>query len=243
MLGDLEPKVQPSGQILGLYLIPDELQVRNPWHIRALLAACARRGVEVTSGVEAQDFEVSGRQVTAVRTSAGTWTAQKVCITSGAWSRELGERIGLHLAVKPIRGQIVLLKTEQPLVSRVIYEGTRYLVPRNDGRILIGSTVEDVGFDRRTTSEVIEGLLDFAHDVVPALRMAEFERCWAGLRPGTLDGLPYLDRAPHLDNLFVAAGHFRSGLQLSPGTAVVMSQLMRGQTTQIDLAPLRIGRH
>ena len=116
------------------------------------------------------------------------------------------------------------------------------LQPRDDGRVLAGSTEEEVGFDKRTTQEATAELAAFARDLVPALTSAPIEQTWAGLRPATFDGLPYLGPLPGLFNAFVAAGHFRSGLYLSPATAVVMSQLIRGERPEVDLDVFRVGR-
>jgi glycine oxidase len=115
-------------------------------------------------------------------------------------------------------------------------------VPRDDGRVLVGSTEEEAGFDKSTTKEAIRELTQLAIELVPTLRHAQVERTWAGLRPGSFDGLPYLGPIPGLENAFVAAGHFRSGLHLSTGTAVVMGQLIRGLQPEIDLAPFQIAR-
>jgi glycine oxidase len=107
---------------------------------------------------------------------------------------------------------------------------------------LVGSTEEDVGFAKRTTESGIEGLKKFCREICPAVADLPIEKTWSGLRPATTDGLPYLGLVPGLSNALVAAGHYRSGLHLSPGTAVVMSQLIRGETTTINLAPFRVGR-
>jgi glycine oxidase len=147
--------------------------------------------------------------------------------------------MGVARTIRPIRGQIVLLAAP-PLLSKTIQEGTRYLVPRSDGRILVGSTEEDVGFDNRVTADGVRELIAFALSLVPELNSADVERTWAGLRPATLDRLPYLGKLPGLDNAFVAAGHFRSGLQQSCGTAHLMGQLMRGETPDMDLAPFAV---
>ena len=142
----------------------------------------------------------------------------------------------------PVRGQMVLYKCEQQPFHRVINEGSRYLVPRSDGRVLVGSTEEEVGFDKSTTDSALRELMTLARELVPQLTPDKVERTWAGLRPGSYDGMPYLGSVPGLDNVFVAAGHFRSGLFLSTGTAVVMGQLIRGVTTDVDLRPFRVGR-
>jgi glycine oxidase len=120
--------------------------------------------------------------------------------------------------------------------------GSRYIVPRDDGRILIGSTEEHAGFLKANTASAVSELLAFGASRVPALGQARFERAWSGLRPGSGDGLPYLGRVAGFDNLFVAAGHFRSGLQMSPGTARVIRQALLDQETDIPLEPYQSDR-
>jgi glycine oxidase len=198
--------------------------------------------VEITAGASVVDFEVRGNRVRSARTSVGDISADRFCVSAGAWSGAVAGRLGLNATFKPIRGQIALLATSRPVVSRIINAGSRYLVPRPDGRLLVGSTEEDVGFDRRTTAQAIADLLAFAISLVPELAAAPLERSWAGLRPSTSDGLPYLGRVPDLENAYLAAGHFRGGLQLSTGTAIVMSQLMTDQQPEIDLSPFRLDR-
>ncbi len=220
------------------FLLPHESQLRNPRRLKALIAACASRGVAIEAGVAAEAFCVSEGRVRGVETSLGLRSAGLVAVCSGAWSRSLLAPLGVQLPVCPVRGQMVLLSARRPLLRRIVNVASRYLVPRPDGRILIGSTEEDAGFDKRTTASGVEGLLRFALEVAPGLREAAFERRWAGLRPSTADGLPFMGAIPGLQNAFVSAGHFRSGLHMSCAAAVVMAQLMTGQFPEIDLAPL-----
>jgi glycine oxidase len=235
-LSDLAPTVRAA------YLLPQECQLRNPRYVRALLQACRAAGVEVTADCEALDVVVERDRVARLETSAGSLQGERYCFTSGAWTGRLLAKLGLEIAVLPIRGQMVLFRCAAPPLRHVLNEGPRYLVPRDDGHVLVGATEEEVGFDKRNTDEAISDLRSLACELVPALRQAEVERTWAGLRPATFDGFPYLGKLPALDNAYVAAGHFRSGLFLSPGTAVVMRQLLRGETPEIDLQPFRVGR-
>jgi glycine oxidase len=231
-----------AAAILGGAFSPGEAQIRNPRHMRALRAACAAQGVRIDEFQPVEECEIRGGRVESVRTPLGRCSAEAVVLTTGCWSGVWAHRLGVRLAVRPVRGQIVLLDCHAGKPRRVINVGPRYLVPRRDGRLLVGSTEEDAGFAARTTAKGVSGLLNFALELVPALADARLERCWAGLRPGTADGLPYLGRLPGLKNAYVATGHFRSGLQLSPGTAIVMSQLIRGQPPEIDLTPFRVDR-
>ena len=243
-LGDAEPAVRREGEhaVAAAWDVPHEAQIRNPRHLKALVEACLARGVMIDEGVTVEDFDISAGRVRSVRTSSGAIEAGAVCVTAGCWTRLLAERMGRSLAVMPIRGQMVLLACDRRPLRRIVHEGSRYIVPRRDGRVLIGSTEENAGFDRRTTAAGVAGLLELATSLVPRLAGGEVERTWAGLRPGTLDGLPYLGRVPDVENAFVAAGHFRSGLQLSTATAAVMGQLIRGEATEIDLSPFRLDR-
>jgi glycine oxidase len=241
-LKSFEPALDASRIQCAVHL-PDETQIRNPRHLRALLVACERAGVAVQAGVAADDFVVRGGRLTGVRSGDTVLSAEQFCITGGAWSASLLSRLGLKIAIKPVRGQIVLLHAPAARLTRIVNEGPRYLVPRPDGRVLVGSTEEEAGFDKRNTAVAVRNLLEFGISLVPALADAAIERTWAGLRPATADGLPYLGRLPDLENAFIAAGHFRQGLHLSPGTAVVMSQLMRGEPTEINLECLGLERH
>lgn len=237
-----EPALSPGELPLAAHWLPEEAQVRNPRHLKALTAGCAQRGVEICTGTSVEEFIVRDGRVCGIVTSGGSISAAHLCVTSGPWTKTLLARMRVELGIRPVRGQMALLSSPQPLIRAVINEGRRYLVPRPDGRVLVGSTEEDVGFDKRTTAEGIAGLLNFAFGLVPALADFSIEQCWAGLRPGTRDDLPYLGRLPGLENAFVAAGHFRGGLHLSPATAVVMARLMRGEPPGVDLTPFRIER-
>ena len=222
--------------------VPDNAQLRNPRHLKALLAACQAKGVEVSSQVELLGFETSGQRITAALTSTGPIYADQYCVTSGAWTKPLVEPLGWSPSLKPIRGQMVLFQAPDQLFLPVINEASRYLVPRDDGRILAGSTEEDVGFHKETTVEAIANLVSFACSLVDRLKTVPVEQAWAGLRPSTPDRLPYLGRVADWDNLSVAAGHFRDGLWLSTGTAKVMSQLIQGKTPCCDLSDFALDR-
>lgn len=226
------------------YWIPDASQVRNPWHMRALIAACTSAGVHLHPFLPAEALLVlRGERVEGVATPQGPYPAGCVLIASGAWSGALLENVGCRLPVRPVRGQIALLKTRKQGPRPILLEGHRYIVPRGDGRFLIGSSEENAGFDPRTTAEVISGLLQFGASLLPELASASVECCWAGLRPGSIDGLPYLGPVPEVANLYVAAGHYRSGILLSPATARLMASVLTDRTPELSLEPFRLNRH
>ncbi len=244
-LATREPGLQvlrPGGGVPLVFFDPQESQLRNPRHLQALEAACRQAGVEIVAETEVQSATLRGGRVAELHTTRGAMHANRYCFTAGAWTGRLLAELGAAVSVLPIRGQMVLFRSPRPLLARIVNEGSRYLVPRDDGRLLAGSTEEEVGFDKRTTEEGIAALAAFARQLVPALADAEVERTWAGLRPASIDGLPYMGRLPGLENAFVAAGHFRSGLYLSPAVATVMSRLLRDEAPLIDLTPLGVLR-
>jgi glycine oxidase len=137
----------------------------------------------------------------------------------------------------------VLLKTPKPVFTRVLMVGKRYLVPRADGHVLIGSTEEpEAGFEKANTAEAVADLLAFAFRLVPALASAELVKCWSGLRPATPDGLPFIGPLPGWQNVFVATGHFRAGVQLSIGTAQAITELFTGRPTCVPLEAFAVDR-
>ncbi len=236
----LEPALGPGHA--RAYFLPQTSQIRNPRHLKALLSFCRKRGVQLRAGCPILGLEREGSRITAARTGAGTIHAGRYLLAAGAWSGALLEPLGWRSGIRPVRGQIALLNTGTPFFQRILLKGKRYLVPRADGRVLVGSTEEDAGFDKRTTAGAIHGLLDFAIQMVPGLVDVPLERSWAGLRPGSPDGLPYIGPVPGIENLFVAAGHFRAGIQLSPATGLVLKELFLGQKLTVGLDAFRLDR-
>lgn len=238
----LEPDaVMPSAEC---YRLPDMAQVRNPWHLRALMAGCERLGVRIESNVPVTRFETSGGRVTSAVSEAGThYAARHYLIASGAWSDRLLAPLGLRTGVHPVRGQVVLFHPGRPLLRHVVCVEKRYLVPREDGRLLVGSTEEpEAGFEKRTTDAGVGGLIAFAAAVLPELGELSPEKTWAGLRPGSPDGLPYLGRVPGTDNAFAATGHHRAGIQLSPVTGGIMADLIAGRPPALPIEAFRPDR-
>jgi glycine oxidase len=236
----LEPQLSP--QISAAYRLPELGQVRNPRLLRALVASCGERGVRLVPGTPVIGFDETEGRITAVRTPTDVFHAGRYCVAGGAWSRTILASLGIDIAVDPVRGQIVLLSQVPRLFSNVLQLGPRYLVPRSDGRILIGATEERVGFLKSNTALAVSDLIAFGTSLVPALADARFERAWSGLRPGSATGLPYLGQVGRYENLFIAAGHFRSGLQMSPGTARLLRQSLLEQETEFPLEPFSCRR-
>lgn len=221
------------------YWLPRFGQVRNPRLIKALGAACSRAGVVVRPGVALLRVEPAKGRIASVTTSQGREEAGEYIVAAGAWSQPLLGALGVDVPVRPVRGQMVLLNLGSPSFNYVVQEGLRYIVPRADGRVLVGATEEHAGFQKRTTAVAVESLLHFAQTIVPELADASLERTWSGLRPGGGRDYPWLGRLPDYENLSVAVGHYRSGLQMSPITATLLRQNVLGEKPTIDLSPYR----
>lgn len=238
----LQHLARSSSKLQSWYL-PKEAQIRNPWHLQALRRGCELQGVDIIEACDWQSWIIAN-DVQGVKTGKGSFTAERYCIAAGSWSQSLLEPFGIETGILPVRGQMLLFRTQadKPLFSQVINDGHRYLVPREDGRILAGSSEEEVGFDETTTDEVLGELLEWSRGIVPELTSEKIERSWAGLRPGSFDSMPYLGQLPQNSNVFVAAGHFRNGLHLSPGTAMVMWEAMNGIKLSIPIDAFSILR-
>jgi glycine oxidase len=235
-----EPALAPG--LGAATFLPELAQLRNPRHIKALTLACAGLKVDLRPHCPAREWLTQGTRVEGVRCDQETFEAGTFVVATGAWTDSLLATLGCHLDIQPVRGQIALLTTPAPLIRHVLLWGGRYLVPRQDGRVLVGSTEEHAGYDKRTTACAQQELLALACRLVPGLAQAEVERCWAGLRPGSPDGLPYIGLVPGHENLLVAAGHFRAGIQLSPGTAQLLGDMILDRRSSIPADPFRLDR-
>lgn len=228
-----EPKL--TDQIATSLYLPDFCQVRNPWHLRALRVACENRGVDFREGESVRVIERYGTAQVEIRTERNRFQATHCVVAAGAWSAQLLSESNFPIPVEPVRGQIVLLKTDHPVLSHVVECGKRYLVPRGDGRLLVGATEEWAGFEKRNTAVGVRSLLDFAISLVPSLKDATIEKCWSGLRPCCSDRLPIIGPIPDRENIIIATGHYRFGLHLSAATGHVVGQLITGEPLDVRM--------
>ncbi|MEO1498436.1 MAG: FAD-dependent oxidoreductase [Planctomycetota bacterium] len=223
--------VEPLGD--QRYAVPAEAQVRNPRRLRALAVAARSAGVRVLEGVEALGLVRDVDRVTGVQTPGERIDAGAVCLAAGCWTPGLANRAESSAPGKPIRGQMLLLRpAEAP--DCVLHAPPWYAVPRREGLVLVGATVEDVGFEASTTDAAKTALRDAATRLDRRLATAEIEGFWAGLRPAGVDPLPQIGWAPGVEGLLIASAHHRSGLQFSPPTAELVVSLLRGERLPED---------
>jgi glycine oxidase len=197
------------------------------------------RGVDFSSGDEVTSIAIIDGHAVGIKTIKTVFHAAKVVNCAGAWSGQIGPHA---FPTRPVKGQMLcLLMPSRALLKHVVRSPEAYLIPRSDGRLLVGATVEEAGFDKRTDIATIQRLHRAAVDLVPELRNAKILEDWAGLRPGTPDALPILGPTA-TPGYYVATGHFRDGILLAPITAEVMAAVIEGHTPEYDLSPFSTER-
>jgi glycine oxidase len=205
----------------------------------AVWKACRHRGVDFSSGTQVDAIDVANGRATGVLTAKTRFAASTVVNCGGAWA---GQFTPHPFPIRPVKGQMLAVaEPSRELLRHAVRAPEVYLVPRSDGRVLIGSTLEDRGYDKKTDPDVIHRMHRAALQLMPPLEGARILEAWSGLRPGTPDGLPILG-ATETRGYFVAAGHFRDGILLAPVTAAVMANLIAGEAPSFDLSPFAPGR-
>jgi len=237
-----EPTI--SEQVSGSLLWPKVGQARNPRLLAAVRKALELCGVPIREQAEVVGItENEQGEITAVELANGDKIeTDAVLLAAGSWSGELGHQLGLNLPVEPVKGQIVLLKDQPGRVNHIIKHDDAYMVPRDDGHILVGASMERVGFQTGTTDAVVDQLLDATYRITPGLKDAEIVQKWMGFRPGSPDGMPYLGPVENHPGLWVATGHYRNGVALAPGTAEMMSRWIMGESPSLDVSDFRVNR-
>lgn len=231
----LEPSLAASRCELALHL-PRDVSLDPVLFLRGLHRAAIRAGVLMRTGTPVERLLARSGRVVGIESGGERHEATTTVLAAGAWSGGLGGEGIPPIPSHPVRGQIVCLDPSQPPIRHCLSTAACYLVPRRDGRILVGSTVERVGFDARVTAGAVAALTSAAIDLVPALAGAPFHSAWAGLRPATTDGLPAIGPGP-LPGLLYACGHLRNGILLAPITARIVVRMLRGENPGLDLAP------
>jgi len=247
-LSTIEPPIALRGPA---YLLPE--RSIDPRKLGSALEKAARnRGADFATGSAVTEVALLGGRATGVRTAKSFYAAGAVVNCAGAWAAQIKP---LGAPTRPVKGQMLCVVPAHPtqakeawvghpqethhsgpLIQHTIRTPDVYIIPRSDGRILLGATLEEAGFDKRVNPDVVQRLHRAAEKVVPEIGHMRIHDAWAGLRPGTPDGLPILG-ATAMSGYFVATGHYRDGILLAPITATLMTEVLASQPTEFDLAP------
>lgn len=222
--------------------LPEVCQVRNPRLLQALVQAVEMNGGVIIEHAEVTSWKMAQGRIQSIGTSCGEeYTAARYIVTAGAWSRQLLREHALKLDIWPVRGQILLFKAQPGLLATIVLQepDNFYLIPRQDGYVLAGSTVEEAGFDKHPTAGVRKMLLSKVRTLMPELMEEMLAGHWAGLRPGSPENIPVIDRHPVITNLYLNGGHYRYGVTMAPGSAQLLSNIILNRPQPIDITPYR----
>jgi glycine oxidase len=237
-----QPCLAEDLPVQGALLFPEVAQVRPPRLLKALADAAVRRGVRIREEAAVTSISRSGDRVTGVVLAGGeTITAPIVVNAAGSWASELAPEM-MALPVKPIKGTIVLLEVLAQPSRELLISSQGSLYPRADNKLLLGATMEDVGYDKRVKLDALQTLVRQGITLVPRLKEANLVTAWAGLRPYSHDNVPYLGPVPGLDGAFVATGHYRSGILLAPVTGLLLKEIILRQPPTLPLGPYQMSR-
>jgi glycine oxidase len=217
--------------------LPEIAQVRNPRLVAALREVVVGLGGVIHTHSAAASVSTQAGRMVAVHTSQGRFEADQFVVATGAWAGAALPNLPAAPHIRPIRGQMLLFKLESGTLDTILYCKGLYLIPRRDGHVLVGSTLEDVGFNKSTDDATQMRLHAQAAELLPALADMQPVRRWAGLRPGSPDNLPIIDRHPDFENVFINAGHYRYGVTLAPASAELLVDLMEDKPPVLDPGP------
>ena len=233
----------------GLWM-PQVGNVRNPRLCRALLASLQKQTrFSLMTQNAVTGFMTSGSSISGVRVQAAKEAevarlyGDAIVLTAGAWSQQLLEKLSFQTAIQPVKGQMLLYKFPEPPIESIILNQGKYLIPRQDGHVLVGSTLEYAGFDKTSTEPARQSLSQAAVAMLPALEKIEPVGQWAGLRLGSTGGVPYIGRLKPYSNFYINAGQFRNGLVLAPASARLTADIVLGVEPEIDPAPNELCAH
>ncbi len=231
-------------QTINPLWLPTIAQARNPRLLKSLKAYLLDAGVTFIENCEVLDVSINNAQINTLKTNQGDINVKQLIICTGAWTGELSQKLLPNSLcspdISPVKGQMLLFDAKPETLSHMVLDADYYLIPRRDGKILAGSSVEHTDFDKSTSPEAKEKLFHMATELFPALKDIPMVKHWAGLRPGTKQGIPYIDKHPEIKNLSINAGHFRNGLVMGPASARLMSDLILDRKPCVDPEPYKL---
>ncbi len=227
--------------------LPEIAQARNPRLVKSLKQDLFNKGAILKEHCELTSVNVTKNRIASINTASGQLAVNQLIVAAGAWTGQLFRQIfpatiGSTPEITPVKGQMLLFDARPETLSYMVLDGDQYLIPRRDGKILAGSTVEQDDFNKTTTAQARDRLNAFALNLLPSLNNFPLIKHWAGLRPGTEHGIPYIDQHPEISNLYINAGHFRNGLAMGPASAQLMVDLVLKRPTAVAPEPYTLAR-
>lgn len=224
--------------------LPEVAQARNPRLVKSVQSYLANAGVHFFEETEITGLQCTHNQAIGITSATDRFSSAKLILTAGAWTKQLITRFfdatRSPWDIHPVKGQMLLYETEPGTLPCMILDHDRYLIPRRDGKILAGSTVERTGFDKSLSNAAEQDLREFAVNIFPPLRHAPLLTHWAGLRPGSPQGVPIIGRHPEIENLFISAGHFRNGLVMAPASAELLADIILDRPACVNASPYQL---
>ncbi|NOQ37026.1 MAG: glycine oxidase ThiO [Methylococcaceae bacterium] len=226
--------------------LPEIAQARNPRLLKSVKKfLLQQKNVQFIENCALTGISRQHNKITTIKTTQGEFAVQHLLLATGAWTGRLNEQIlpsAMAIKVAPVKGQMLLFEAQKGDLPYMVLDDNHYLIPRRDGKILVGSTVEKTEFDKFTTEKAKQMLEGFATTLMPMLKNAPLIQHWAGLRPATEHGVPYIDNHPEIENLSINAGHFRNGLVMAPASAQLMTDLILKRNPALDPKPYQLTR-
>ena len=228
-----EPYVLKS--IQNALFFSNVAQIRPPKLIDALINSLSQRKVQIYEHTAVQELIFNSNNVIGIQAGIDKYNADKVIVCGGAWTKYISQK-NMQIDVEPIRGQMLLFKPNKKLLSHIILKEKTYLIPRQDGHILCGSTLEHVGFENRITEQARQDLTSFAYELLPELEEHPVKKQWSALRPGTKREAPYICKHPKINGLYINSGHYRYGIVMSIASARIMTDLIVNSLNESQIA-------
>jgi len=237
-LQQINPRINQSKFKQAIYF-PELANIRNPRLLQSIIHYL-KQHPRVTWQEDCKITRLNIQQGCVKSISdehSQVFQADQYVFTTGAWSQYWSQQLGLEIPVQPVQGQMLLFKTPENWLPTMCMHKVMYLIPRQDGHVLCGSSMRQVGFDTSPSSEIRQDILQACIEMVPELADFPLVKQWAGLRPSSPDGIPYIGRIPKLHNAWANFGHFRNGLCMGPASGKLLAQLMLKQMPIVDPAP------
>lgn len=231
---ELEPLLTPS--VEGALFIEDDAQVISSQLTVAYAKAAVTLGAQVHKYSEVQELLYDHGKIRGVRVQNENIFCEKVVIASSIWSTRLLQSIGYNLPLISVKGECIAVRHTHSMIRRTIYSDGCYLVPKANGELIVGATVKPRVMNKSVTLGGLSSLIQAAEQLVPSIRESEMITAWSGLRPITPTGLPYIGEHPEIGGLFIATGHYRNGILLSPVTGVMIADLIEGNKLEDDIS-------